>query len=110
MDFKPINPFTELSYPQQQEDPGMMVGGNLMLGRTSSISVGVGNTSMYVDKDGLRLGGSKLETAPFYVDMKGNMYLRTADGSTVIDTVNKRIIINDGSHDRVLIGYLQNGF
>jgi len=59
---------------------------------------------------GIWLGAADFEDAPFRVDMEGRIYLTTSDGSMVIDTTNKRIIINDGTDDRILIGYQDGGF
>ena len=36
--------------------------------------------------------------------------LNIGSGNVKLDGPNKRIIINDGENDRVLIGYLENGF
>jgi len=70
--------------------------------------------------------------APFSVDMEGNIvattlalstYISKTDtgqtlsgdvsvgsGNVKIDGVNKRIIINDGTNDRILIGFQSGGF
>ncbi len=36
--------------------------------------------------------------------------LNVGDGKVKIDGANKRILINDGTNDRVLLGYLSGGF
>lgn len=36
--------------------------------------------------------------------------IQTADGKSRIDLTAKQIVINDGTNDRVLIGYQENGF
>jgi len=42
--------------------------------------------------------------------LPGNTILRLGDANIIIDTPNRRIIINDGTNDRVLIGYQEGGF
>lgn len=39
-----------------------------------------------------------------------NVAINVGDGNVKIDGANKRIIINDGSNDRILIGYQSGGF
>lgn len=39
-----------------------------------------------------------------------NNKIVSADGKMIIDLTNNRILINDGTNDRILIGYDANGF
>jgi hypothetical protein len=50
------------------------------------------------------IGVNKITTGTLTVAMN------VGDGNVVIDGENKRIIINDGTNDRILIGYQENGF
>lgn len=40
----------------------------------------------------------------------GTVYVGDTNGNVRIDGANKRIIINDGTHDRVIIGFQSGGF
>ena len=93
----------------------------------------VGNGKMTVNGDGFFLGAEEFADAPFSVDYDGNMKsttgifsgetdwanvqagtnanaLNVGAGNVKIDGANKRIVINDGTNDRVLIGYLSGKF
>jgi len=88
---------------------------------------GYGDLVFGNDDNGIWLGAAEFADAPFSVDYEGNMiassatlgdYLTKAgtdqgltgsidvggSGSITIDGVNVRIIMNDGSDDRLLIG------
>lgn len=99
---------------------------------------GYGDAVFGSDVNGIWLGAAEWAGAPFRVDMQGNVvasaatfgqYATTAaallkagssqtltgdiqvgTGNVKIDGANKRILINDGSDDRILIGYQLNGF
>ncbi len=93
---------------------------------------GLGTKVFKADESGIWLGASKWADAPFRVDMSGNMVASSAvfgqyiskagtsqaltgdfnlnDSNVKIDGANKRILINDGSNDRILIGYQSGGF
>lgn len=129
-----IDAFTDIPQPQEITQPQSIINqsGDQSLGNLNTISVGFGTQVLRVDQQGLWLGSDKFTTAPFSVDMKGNIvatsatlgqYLTKAgtnqvmsgsiqngNGNVLIDGANKRIIINDGVNDRVLIGYLAGGF
>ena len=97
------------------------------------LKVGAGNDIMKANAEGLFLGADNFTDAPFSVDYDGKMTaisgtfsgdtswanvqdgtytnaLNVGDGNVKIDGANKRIIINDGTNDRVLIGYDSGGF
>ncbi len=98
----------------------------------AAIQVGVGARAFKGDESGIWLGANKWADAPFRVDMNGNMVASSAvfgqyiskagtsqtltgdfnlnDANVKIDGANKRILINDGSNDRILIGYQSGGF
>ena len=76
-----------------------------------------------MDESGIWLGANKFADAPFSVDMLGALIatsgnisgtvrigLGTGAASILLDGANKRIIINDGTDDRVLLGYQSGGF
>lgn len=95
------------------------------------MSIGNGDKAFHADASGIWLGANNFADAPFAVDMDGNLYAASAtfgqyipkasnstlsgvisvgNGNVKIDGVNKRIIINDGTNDRVLLGYQASGF
>lgn len=89
------------------------------------LSIGAGSTTFKVTKDGAWMGATKYENAPIQFDYRNgkiNLFGTSVilDGSTGIITVgdskvkidgpNKRIIVNDGTNDRVLIGYYPGRF
>lgn len=98
----------ELAMPNTELPIGQLLGGLAMF--NNSFKRGSGNNIFGCDERGLWLGAADFDDAPLRMYMNGNIYLQTDDGAIIIDTANKRIIVNDGSHDRVLIGYLLNGF
>jgi len=71
-------------YRQQNEQNSLLnSGGNQTLSNLSNLAVGAGNIAMYVDQNGLRLGGTTGGSggnAPFSVDMNGNII---ANGSNI---------------------------
>lgn len=111
----------------------------------AAMNVGFGDTCFKTDDQGIWLGSDKFTTAPFRVNMDGDLVASSAtitgyasdsdltdlenaalvkasttqilsgkiivgDNKITIDGVNKRIIINDGTYDRILIGYQSGGF
>jgi len=102
------------------------------LDRVASMQIGAGSKVFRGDQSGIWLGASKFADAPFSVDMDGNIVASTAtfgqyiskagtsqtltgdfnlnDANVKIDGANKRILINDGTNDRILIGYQSGGF
>ena len=120
----------ELASPYVEPPIGQLVGGLSTF--SNSFKRGSGNKVFGSDANGIWLGAADWEGAPFSVDMEGNViatsldlsaYVTKADtdqnltgsvnvgaGNIKIDGANKRIIINDGTNDRVLLGYLASGF
>jgi len=108
------------------------------LNNLSALQIGAGTKSLKADRSGMWLGGNRFANAPFSVDMLGNViassatfsaYATTAAallkagagqtlsgdvsvgiGNVKIDGANKRIFINDGTNDRILIGFQSGGF
>lgn len=98
----------------------------------SSAFIGSGDKVFKADKEGIYLGNAKFADAPFSVDMVGNMVANSAvmgsyiakagtnqtlsgnfsvgSGNVLVDGVNKRITINDGADDILLLGYDPGGF
>ena len=98
----------------------------------NSAFIGSGDKVFKADKEGIYLGNAVFADAPFSVDMEGNMVASSAtmssyvakagtgqtlsgnlavgEGNVLIDGVNKRITINDGTNDIVLLGYDSGGF
>lgn len=102
------------------------VAGLDQLNSVQTLQIGTGAQAFHGDQSGIWLGGEKFANAPFSVDMLGNViantgtfgqYLSKTDtgqilsgdinvgsGGIIIDGANERIIMNDGSDNRVLIG------
>lgn len=124
-----INPFQDV-----QDNPITTAEtyGQPQLDNLFSLQIGAGNVAFKADSSGIWLGADRFADAPFSVDMNGNIiaqslglgnYVTKTDtgqnltgsvnlgtSSVILDGVNKRIIINDGSNDRILIGYQSGGF
>jgi hypothetical protein len=103
---------------------------------SQSFKRGFGSDIFGVDQNGFWMGAAEFADAPFSVDYQGNMIATSATFSqyvtktgtgqvlsgsvdvgaasgtagVFIDGANKRIIINDGTNDRILIGYQSGGF
>lgn len=99
---------------------------------SSSFKRGYGDAVFGADVNGIWLGAADFVDAPFKVDMEGNMTatsldlsayvskagtdqtltgdIKVGNGNVKIDGANKRILINDGSCDIILIGYQSGGF
>jgi len=93
---------------------------------TGSVAIGQGSKVFRGDQSGIWLGASLFADAPFSVDMEGNLvassatfgqYLARAgtgqtltgnfnlnDSNVLIDGANSRILINDGTDNRIVIG------
>ncbi len=76
----------------------------------STIDIGgADSTSFHVDIDGnMWSGAAAFASAPFKVSSTG--VLTVGVTNVTIDGPNKRILINDGSNDRILLGYQSGGF
>ena len=98
-------------------DRGITEGGGFRSLRSDegdfqTLKIGAGDQSFKVDRQGLWLGADQFEDAPFRIYINGNIYMQAASGSgyLLIDAENSRIIVNDGTNDRVLMGYDSGGF
>jgi len=99
--------------------PTPQIGGDVIK-QLRDLKVGSGGEMMSVDRDGNVKFAGELSAASgtFTGDTNwANVQagtnanaLNIGAGNVKIDGANKRIIINDGSNDRVLIGYAQNMF
>jgi len=109
-----------------------MVAGQSQLNNVRTLQIGNGVQAFHGDQSGIWLGAERFVDAPFSVDMLGNViassgtfgqYLTKAGtaqafsgsinvgvGNVKIDGANKRILINDGTNDRILIGFQSAGF
>jgi len=74
---KIINPYEDYEVPQMEQADG--VYGNDLLGRVQSLQVGFGTKVLRIDRDGLWMGSEDFATAPFSVDMDGNMSATSLD-------------------------------
>lgn len=113
--------FTNISRKDPTYNTNVMVNGSQILNNLSKLSTGNGNKVFRMDQRGIWLGASDFADAPFSVDMLGNIIaagLLTASGQNQnftgtinigsaqikIDGVNGRIVINDGTTNRIVIG------
>jgi len=125
-----IEAFTDIPDKKLTDSPGLY--GQDYMNSVSSMQMGFGDRSFKADESGLWLGANAFADAPFSVDMQGNLVASSAtfsqyiskagtsqtlsgdfnlsDANVKIDGANKRIIINDGSDDRILIGFQSGGF
>lgn len=74
------------------------------------MAIGQGSNVWRADASGMWMGADKWADAPFRVDMLGNVYIKSPAGNIIIDAINNRIIINDGTDDIILLGYQLGGF
>ena len=129
-----INPFNDI--PDREIQSTTDFYGQDLLDNVGSIKIGAGSKAFKADESGIWLGANKFADAPFSVDLDGNVIATSIDlsnyldksatneqvsgtirlgtgtgaASIILDGANKRIIVNDGTHDRVLIGYQSGGF
>lgn len=87
---------------------GTIISGGVIQGGSINI-----NNAFTVDSSGNMVATSA--TISGYISTTGTGQtlsgsINTGNGNVLIDGANKRIIINDGSYDRVLIGYQSGGF
>lgn len=102
------------------------IGGQDYLDRVAGVQVGEGSKVMRMDQTGMWLGAATFAQAPFSVDMEGNLVASSATfgqylakavtgqtlsgdfsvgaSNVLIDGSNQRILINDGSDNRIVIG------
>lgn len=82
------------------------------LGKFKKATFGEGSNVLRFDENGLWLGAETFATAPFRVDMQGNMYLMSQSGSgyILIDAQNSRFIFHDGKNVQGVMGFSAFGF
>lgn len=104
------NADSELTIPYGATVMGENVGGLTMY--SNSFKRGYGNNIFGSDENGIWLGAADFVDAPFSVSIDGKIITRATDGtgSITINSTDKTILINDGTNDRVLIGYQSGGF
>lgn len=82
MELDPIDAFLSTITGQDNQAPQsqslLQQGGNQSLGNISTLQVGYGNIAMYVDRQGIRIGSTNFASAPFSVDMQGNLKANSA--------------------------------
>jgi hypothetical protein len=127
-----LHPFDVIDPPSQTTPEQGQSAYNDSFANLQTVQIGLGNKALYADQSGIWLGSSKFATAPFSVDMQGNMvgtsvtlsnYLTKTGaaqgltgsinlgvGNVVVDGTNKRILVNDGTNDRCLLGFQSGGF
>lgn len=82
-------------------------------GYFKSFEAGAGSKTMKMDERGMWMGSEDFETAPFSVDMNGNIKIVSTDsdgGYILINAELNQILLNDGVEDRILIGKQVGGF
>lgn len=73
----------------------------------NELQSGSGKKAFRVDSSGMWLGDDDPQKAPFYVDMDGNLFIRSsANGgaSLKISSADLEMVWNDGKTDRIIIG------
>lgn len=130
-----INPFNDVK-EVAITSPSSDYFGKQIFDNLTSLKIGDGALAFKADESGIWLGGNKFADAPFSVDMAGNIIAGSLDlttyvsktgsneqvsgiirlgtgtgtASILLDGGNKRIVINDGTNDRVVIGFQSGGF
>jgi hypothetical protein len=80
-----------------------------------SIRIGSGDSILVISAKGMWFGNAELASAKFNVDLDGvgniaSVFTVGGVNNIKIDGVEKRIMINDGTYDRVLLGKLAGKF
>ena len=101
------NPFTDV---KDVSLPSLGDVGQTVMPDVASIKIGQGDQAFKADQSGIWLGANKFIDAPFSVDMNGNVTITSSSGKLIFDAINNRIIVNDGSNDRIVIGFQSGGF
>lgn len=116
-DIETINPFAYLpsSFKEQFDQQSLLQqSGDQSLGSLSSLAVGFGNVAMYADQTGLRLGNVKTSSAPFGVDMNGNVHattLQISGNQIVSGTINgQNVNITNLNASNITTGSLSANF
>lgn len=120
-----IQAFNDVPRPSEGLDNGL-VNGQQVLTDIGSMQIGYGSKVLRADESGIWLGAKTFATAPFSVDMLGNVVASTGtfaqyisktgtgqnmtgsvnikDNKVLIDGVNGRIVTNDGTTNRGVMG------
>lgn len=75
--FKVIDPYESYEMTPQSDAEG--IKGNDFLNSVKSLQVGFGSKVLRIDRDGMWLGAADFASAPFSVDMEGNMIATSLD-------------------------------
>lgn len=81
-DFKIIDPYENYDIVAQPDASG--IKGNDFLNAVKSLQVGFGSQVLRIDRGGLWLGAADFASAPFSVDMQGNMVATSLDLSAYL--------------------------
>ena len=105
------------AFDQMFSDPGLkFVGGQLRTGTIASVAETDGTPVSYwnLDSGQFRTGDGTFSGLVTASTFSGGLFTGTAvylgDSNIVLDGPNKRILISDGTNNRVLIGYDSGGF
>jgi len=104
--FKIPNAEKELELQVNQQVMGSRQGGLSLY--STKFKRGHGNSTFGSDENGIWLGAAEFAEAVFSVSMAGLAIFKGAGDGTAgifINAVDKTIIVNDGSDDRILIGF-----
>lgn len=82
--FKIIDPFQNYEITPPEDAKGIY--GNDFLNAVKSLQVGFGSKVLRIDRDGLWLGAADFASAPFKVDMLGNITATSLDLSNFLET------------------------
>jgi len=80
-----INAFNDIAEKPLPETEG--VGGFDDLRSVAALQVGIGSRAFKADQDGIFLGGNTFASAPFSVDMQGNLIAASATFSQYVTTI-----------------------
>ena len=98
-----LDPFFNVEYRPLPVNDDVLFPKNIR-----EIQSGFGSKAFKVDSQGIWLGANKYADAPFRISMDGVIFVKsTSGGHILIDGPNQRIVVNDGTDDRVLIGNLE---
>ena len=106
-----IDAFNDVK-PKPLLSDGGLIGGKNYLDSIDAMQVGFGSKVFRTDKSGIWLGGKKFSDAVFGVDMNGKIISKSLSGTAgiTINGTDRTIIVNDGTNDRILIGFQSGGF
>jgi hypothetical protein len=102
----PVDPFENVSEPNFDSASAITQTSPQALSNIATISVGSGTNVLRFDQNGLFMGANTFVSAPFSVSIAGVITSQSIQGGNVItiDGGNARIIGNDGTNNRLVIG------